>query len=64
MSSYKAKVFSSDKRFNNMPLLFDSHIAVSDNTKLSWLEPLKDGASDKEIEWHNKVSQLVVTDGK
>jgi len=64
MGSYKAKVHSSDKRFHNMPLLFDSHIAVSDNTKLSWLEPIKEGASDKEIDWHTKVSKLVVTDGK
>lgn len=47
-----------------MPLLFDSHIAVSDNTKLAWLEPIKEGASDREIDWHAKVSKLVVTDGK
>jgi len=64
MGSYKAKIYSSDKRFHNMPLLFDSHIAVSENTKLSWLEPLKDGATDKEIQWHNKVSKLVVKDGE
>lgn len=64
MSSYKAKVHSSDKRFHNMPLLFDSHIPVSENTKLAWLETIKEDASDKEIEWYNKVSKLVVTDGK
>jgi hypothetical protein len=63
MGTYKARVFSSDKRFHNMPLLFDSSIAVSDNTKLVWLEPLKDGANAKEKEWHTKVSKLVVQDG-
>jgi len=62
MSTYKAKVYSSDKRFHGMPLLFDSHIPVSENTKLAWLEPLKDDASDEEIEWYNKVLKLVVQD--
>jgi len=64
MGSYKAKIHSSDKRFHNMPLLFDSRIAVSENTKLSWLEPLKEDASEKEVQWHAKVSGLVVTNEK
>jgi len=62
MGTYKAKVYSSDKRFHGMPLLFDSKIPVSENTKLSWLEPLKENASEKEIEWYDKISQLVVKD--
>jgi len=60
MGTYRARVYSSDRRFHGMKLLFDSSIPVSDNTKLIWLEPLKEGADKKETAWHKKLSKMVV----
>jgi len=62
MNPYKAKVYSKDKRFNGMPIVFDSRVSINPNTKLQWIEPLKNNPSDAEVVWYNKALELVVKD--
>jgi len=62
MNSYKAKISSTDKRFDGMEILLSSKAEVQKNTSLKWLEPLKEEASEGEKRWYERAKRLVVSE--